>query len=265
MIKEAELIKAEDKEVFLKTLNKKGFLLEDKTWKILNGMSHKGIVRNKVLEHKGERVEIDFIFNTEKHIFLGECKNTDYTWIFAKATERSNTFNLIYDSNRGMKVKTNCTSAAKCAWTDMGVMLNKDGNLQKEKNGFAVTAKENRNDIHKFIRQTLKETEAYLSQNRCLEKIVMPTIVTNAKLYFLDYSKGDIDSNGNLTNYNEIKEVKGLVYNFPEVMRWDKGQQIIKSEDKGFGIHHVKSVFIININHLQDFINDIIQKIDFRI
>lgn len=257
---DGEIIKIEDKEIFLKSLNKKGFLLEDKTWKILNELSSTSISRNKVVEHEGERVEIDFIFESDECCLIGDCKRTDFSWIFAKANERSNTLNIIYDSSKGMKVRTKNTSTFSTAWTDIGVMFGEDGKLVVENNGFAKSPRESWNDLHKNIRQILKETEAYIQTRRFLNKIIIPIIVTNSKLCLLKYSKGDIGENGDLTNYESIKEVEGIVYNFPEVLKWDKMQQIIKSNDDEHFQHHVKSIFIVNINHLRSFIPKILNQ-----
>lgn len=247
-----DIIHPEDKEIFLKTLNHKGFLLEDKTWKILEGKDNlSSLSRNKVIEYFNERIEIDFIFVSGDHHLVIECKRTDYSWIFPKARERPNTLNLIFDSTDGMGIKTRTTSDFKTAWWDIAVMF-KDDNRLCTRNDLGKTSYK---DVHDHIKQVLKETEAYLSTDRFFNKTIMPTIVTNAKLYFLEYSKGDIDSNGNLIDFTNMEEIEGIVYNFPEVMRWDKKRQVISNVGNSISQDHVKSVFIVNINHLDSFIS----------
>ena len=129
-----------------------------------------------------------------------------------------------------------------------------------EQNGFAKSPRESWNDLEKNIKQILKETEAYIQTKRFLGKIIIPIIVTNSKLYFLKYSKGDLDNNGDLTDYNSVNEIEGIVYNFPEVLKWDKMQQTILSEDEEMFQHHVKSIFIVNINYLGTFVAKILDQ-----
>jgi len=254
------IIQPEDKEIFLKTLNKKGFLLEDKVWKILEGADFQNIERNITLNHNDERVEIDFLLINGRHHLVGECKRTDYSWFFAKASERSNTLNLIHQSQNKFQVKTRGTSDFKTAWTDLEVLFKDDGRLEITQQGFVKTSKNSEENIHKAIKQVLKETEAYIYSRGLPNSIIIPIIVTNADLYYIDYSKGDIDSKGDLTNYDEIKKIKGLVYNFPEIIKYGVYKSLIQGISPGILKHNVKSVFIVNVEHLKEFIDLILEQ-----
>ena len=257
---EDNIIHPEDKELFLRTLNHKGFLLEDKTWKILENSSFlKSLSRNKVIDCNGERIELDLVFVSDNHNLVIECKRTDFSWIFPKAQERSNVLNIISDSNEGIKVKTIINNDFNTAWYDVAVEFKEEGRLNITNNRDNL-AKTSYKDIHDHIKQVLKETEAYLSCGRYLGKLIMPVIVTNAPLYFLKYSKGDIDSNGNLIDYTNLEEVEGVVYNFAEVMRWDRGRQTIANSADSLFQDHVKSVFIVNINHLDSFLSKMLDE-----
>ena len=260
----AEIIKKEDKEIFINTLNKKGFLLEDRTWVVLNSIEGWSTMkRNKVIQYpyQDDRVEIDFIFIHENRHFLVECKRTDYSWFFPRALERSNTITLILDSPEGIKTNTRYVTKLKTAWYDVAVEFDEDGKLRRP-NRNSDTAQLSFKDVHKAFRQSLKETEAYISTNEYLSirvvpfnNIIIPIVVTNAKLFFLNYSKVDIDKNGDLINYGDIEEVGYIAYNFPQVLRWGgMGNQIVYhtsgSQD------HVKTIFFVNINYLAEFIKN---------
>ncbi|MDO8623317.1 MAG: hypothetical protein Q7R52_03650 [archaeon] len=251
------ILNDENKRILLNSLNKEGFLLEDKVWKILEGVDFLGIERSKVIEHKGERVEIDFILKRGFQTFIGECKKTEYSWIFAKALERPNTLNLIYDSKEGMEIISKSTDFFKTAWTEIAVNLDSDGNIERNNN--SELAKIPRNNIHEKVKQALKELEAYIYNNRDIGKFIIPIIITNSKLYYFDYTKSDINNNGDLINFQDLEEVNYLVYNFPEILRWDKGQQIVQSLSNSD--HHIKTVFIVNINYLNEFLKEIDSRI----
>lgn len=79
----------------------------------------------------------------------------------------------------------------------------------------------------------------------------MPLIVTNSPLYYLEYEEKHIDEKGDLKNYSSLKEVPYLAFNFSEYLGFntDNGYQTDEVEKQ------VKSVFIVNIKHLKDFLD----------
>ena len=246
------IIHKEDEVNFLRALNKKGFLLEDKTWKLLEESVFYDLTRNRVIEYNDKRVEIDIILETKKKIYIIECKRTDYNWFFPKAIERKDTLNLIFDSNEGVKVKTRLTNDFKTTWFDIAVKFKENGLLDLVSRGEVRTSYE---DIHNKIRQVLKETEAYIFDKRFIDKIIIPIIVTNTNLFQVDYSKANLNSRGDLVTLPSIRTITSIVYNFPEIMRWDKGKQVIKNLNTYQD--HVKSIFIVNVNHLVNLIKKI--------
>lgn len=244
-------IKTEDKALFIKTLNQQGFLLEDKTWKIIeDNVSYNWMVRNKVITHNNIRREIDLLVFKKPYNLVIDCKWTEFTWIFSKAFERTNIVNYIYDSQQGMKTKTVVTNLFKTAWFDMNVIFDENGKLKKTNRDQLIV---NKSEIRDHLRQVLTETEAYLSTERFIGEKIIPVIVTNAKLLYLEYDKSGIDKNGNLTDYDTLREVDMVVYNFPEILKWDKNQQIIKTDGESISDSHIKSVFIVNVNSLSQF------------
>ena len=264
------IVHQEDKELFLQTLNKRGFLLEDKTWKIISENIHfRSLETNKIINHGEEKVEVDLIVLSGRHHLVIECKKTDYSWIFTRPIERPETLNLLYDSDGGIKVRSRSTSDFKVAWSGMALMFNEDGRLARQNRNRAQTTE--RDDIYEHIKQVLKETEFYICTNRqhpsnlsdtpiVLTHIIIPIIVTNARLGYLEYSKGDLSSNGDLINYSNIKEVEGIVYNFPQIMKWDYWQQTVENLGGTLNQHHIKSIFIVNINYLSEFIKKILDQ-----
>ncbi|MFH1592716.1 MAG: hypothetical protein ABIB47_05105 [Candidatus Woesearchaeota archaeon] len=255
-------LKPDQKKIFLKTVNKKGFILEDRTWKVLiNTEEIKRIDRNVVIEYPeaNDRVEVDFIFQFENYHLIIECKRTDFTWFFPKSIGRSELLSLIYDSDKGVKVSIRGNSIFRVAWYDIDMAMKGD-RIFDVTNKWGGLAKTSRQEIHQYIRQVLKETEAYISTEEYLgirksppNDFIYPVIVTNAKLYSLDYSKDDINSDGDLTNYSSIKKIGFVAYNFPEIVRWDeRGNQVVSNTSEPQD--HVKTVFIVNINHLKEFL-----------
>ena len=244
-----------DKETFLNTLNKSGFLLEEKVSKIINNIAYNELKTNKTVEHKGERVETDIICKIKNMVFIIECKKTDHSWFFTRSLDKSSVINIISDSHEGVFVNHVVNPKDfDTSWSGIEIELN-NGKIEvtnKQEN----IARSPRKKIHDHIRQVLKETEAYVDLERFIDSTLIPVIVTNAKLYFLDFENSNIDSNGDLTDFKSIKEVESIVYNFPEIMYWDKGRQMVKSKNSKESNHdHVKSVFIVNVNHLNELIN----------
>ena len=252
----------QDKNEFIKTINEKGFMLEERTWKILqseiNRVRH--IKKGVVIDYNNNRIEIDALLQTTTgRCFILECKRTKFSWIFPKLSTQDNTVNEIYfDKTKGLQVRSNITSRFTSVFSDISIMLNDDETLERNQQQRAKTSYK---DIHEHLRQVLKNTEAHLSTFRNDDKITninfigvsfFPVIVTNSPLYILKYNSDNINTNGDLTDYESVESVPYLIYNFSEVMRWDNSSQIIEN------VHHrnynLKSVFIVNINHLTELV-----------
>ena len=106
----------------------------------------------------------------------------------------------------------------------------------------------------------LKGAEAILYNYSYLNKVdiknneyIVPIIVTNANLFLMTFSYEDINNNGDLGTYKEPEQVPYLAYNFPEIITWSKEPEIIQSTDAKSG--NMKSVFIVNINKIKEFID----------
>src|SRR3972149_11701971 len=71
-------------------LNSEGFLLEDKTWKILSGITEfETPIQNAALETEDNPLEIDVLTKDGPNHYLIECKKTQYSWFFPKAEGRN--------------------------------------------------------------------------------------------------------------------------------------------------------------------------------
>ncbi|MFH1590842.1 MAG: hypothetical protein ABIC95_02855 [archaeon] len=254
------IIHPDDKGLFIKELNRRGFLLEDRTMKLL---SEQDVLRfedrNRVTEFRGEPVETDLIFTTGHHIFIIECKRTEFSWFFSKAYERSNVINLLYDLKNGpIRVHTRTTPDFKVAWSDVAFLFRENNRLKKTNSD---SLHKSYKDVHDHVNQTLKEVEAYISEHRFPEQIIIPLIVTNAPLYFITYSKGDIDSAGNLRDFSSIEKVPIVAFNAPKLMRWDNDMQIIENDaSRERDRDHMKTVFIANISELSSTIKLLIDQ-----
>lgn len=243
-------MKEEDKSLLIKTINKKGFILEDRTWKTLNDNFplNSGIARGSVTrKNSQERIEIDVVLVIESRHFIIECKHTDYSWIFPKPLNRSNDINLIhnYTNSGALNINSRSTSDFQVVYNDLCILLNKDGSVKKEsKSDYAQSSYR---DVHDAVRQVLKNLKVYLIDYIGNPKgyFFIPTIVTNADLYFMDYSEKDINEKGDFTNFKRLEKIPYLIYNFSEIL----GEPFSNNEAP------MKSIFIININHLKEAIN----------
>jgi len=244
----------ENKQLFLNTLNKKGFLLEEETHKVIDGLKWEFMQKNRVITHNNIRREIDFIVHVKDRVFILECKKSDYDFIFTKSIHLSNTINLIIDTQKGMTIGYILGSKdLLVTWSEHAMMFN--GNNPKMKNKNEKVALSSHNLIHDSVKQVLVETEAFLCRERFINKSLFPIIVTNSRLLYLDFEDKHIDNSGNLTDYNGLKEVPFLVYNFPEIMFWDNNAQMLKSRTSYESSHdNIKSIFFVNVNYLQDLI-----------
>lgn len=112
--------------------------------------------------------------------------------------------------------------------------------------------------MHGYIRQALNNLEAYIwklhQKNEFqLETVTfLPIIVTNANLYSLQFNPEQIDVSSDLKDFSEHKQEKFLCFNFSDSIKYEdnKGFKEIVTD---FGDYE-KSVFIVNIKYVLDFI-----------
>lgn len=264
-------LKPGDKEVFLNTINKQGFFLEERVFKILFNTSNVSFLKRSFLPQRhnqstGERIEIDLVCATrkddefdkkwEKNLII-ECKKTYFSWVFSKSLAHPNVTNLILEDVGGMRVKSldnqhkfiDESRFKFCFSSDMSIMINEDNTLDLTNKKEVRTS---RQEVHEAVRQVLHNTMAFRHdmdaesyEVRGKGAFFIPVIVTNARLFYLNYSEKNIDDNCNIKDYDDIKEVQGIVYNFPEVLGWAN----TRDEEA------VKSVFIINQKHFKKFLD----------
>jgi hypothetical protein len=239
-------------------MNRKGFLLEDKAYKLLFSMPGvKEIKRNKVIDDEKSRIEIDIFCKINELNLIIDCKRTVYTWLFPRAIERHGSvlLPLIQDTSYALNQKV--ISHFSYAYSDIAVEISQEGKLIKSnKTDVSISYK----DVHDNVRQSLKETEAIFNQaikNGGPTGLFVPIILTNAKLGIIDYSKDGIDESGNLTNFAELRPANFVVYNFPEVIKIENKKIPLNPLGPWGGENHLKSVFIVNIQHLKEFIDQI--------
>ena len=247
------MIDDNDKKVLINTINKKGFLLEEKTWKVMSEIAsycHKF----HLIQDKEERVEIDVVAKLDNKIFIIECKHTDYSWIFSKSSEKVNSINLIYNYGQpeGYNVVSRMTKNFESAWSHMSVLLKDDGKLVLSTKKLAQSSYK---DVSDAVTQVLKESKAFIQNPNIDTKysFIIPVIVTNNPLLYLSYSEDNMDKKGELLDYKSLEPISGVIYNYPEI--WgveNKGEY-----RKQFGDGKIKSVFIVNIENLGDFIKKI--------
>jgi len=251
----------DDKEDLLKEFNKRGYLLEDEVIEILDKrfsrdeiwMGEIGVEYGR--RNKGERVEMDVIFRKNTKTFIVEAKRTEFDWIFSPSLHRpKNIFNLILRwDKRGYIVRsmTPDKGPIKIAHHDFAIGF--DGKkLARKGKGDKLVLPDSFRPIHNHVWQVLKETKAVLLEgNKYLphsHSMIIPLIVTNARLLYADFVRENIGKGGDLENLSSLKEVKAIGLDFHEYLGFNTEAGLSSSEQEGI----VKTVFIINIKYLKE-------------
>ncbi len=253
--KEEIILSEKDKTMLINTINKKGFFLEEKAYGILeqrHGLFtlRKNFIPRNYNKHFDERVEIDLVFAQDNKNLIIECKKTDFAWLFPKSLVGSNSINFMIEYEEGMRVMTFERKDWRVCYSEpMPIMVGDDVTLvpQNNEREFVKTQPRQEDSIQRAVLQVLRQTKAWRWEPESTKPIsfFIPVILTNAPLFFLDYGSKQIDENSNLKDYNYLKKVKGIVYNYSEFLDWPNA----KDE------REIKSVFIINIHHFTEFLD----------
>ena len=258
------ILEAKDKEDILNEFNKRGYILEDTMIDILSNhieksywMSSGQIGVEYARRNDGERVEIDAILRLNAKTIVAEAKRTEFDWIFSPSLHRpKDIVNLIaIGKGRDHHVKTMKIDEGpiKIAYHDFAIEFDEDKLYRNGKNE-KLSLPHSFRPIHDAMWQVLKETKAVILEGEKYipgeYSLVIPIIVTNARLLFLDYHKEDIAINGDLKSFSSIKEVKSVGVNFHEYLGFNTEQGLHSSKLEGV----VKTIFIINIKYLKEVI-----------
>mgnify|MGYP001602013376 FL=1 len=247
-------ISKEDKALLINTINKKGFFLEEKAYGILEQRQGFPILKKNFIPRNynkqfNERAEIDLVFAQDHKNLIIECKKTDYSWIFPKSLVGSNNINFMVEYEDGMRVMSFDTKEWRVCYSEpMALMMDDNGKpIPDNKGGFVKTQPRQEDPIQRAVLQVLHQTKAWRWEPESLKAIsfFVPVILTNAPLFYFDYDAGQIDKNSNLKNFNSLKKVKGIIYNYSEFLDWPNAKE--EKENK--------SVFIINIHHFSEFLD----------
>ncbi len=252
------------------TLNEKGFILEDKTEKILtHNFPQFQITRNipivgceKKESQGNDLAEIDFVIENQNTILFMECKRTSFTWFFPKNASRKNLIYSIIDTNEGIKCQGTTTSKYEVVYSDLALRLEKG--IVKTSQGKSETSY---SDVHKHINQVLRAMQISLStiggRNRFIGKALYPVIITNTNLYMIKYNNEDLTNSGDLKeslDSSSIQPVPYVAYNFPKIMGWDtKNSQEIHHEGikESLFSDHLKTIFIVDVKSLVSFMENL--------
>lgn len=255
-IKEEMILSNGDKTMLINTLNKKGFFLEEMAYGILEQRQGISILRKNFIPKNynkffKERIEIDLAFAQGHKNLVIECKKTDFAWIFPKSLVGYNNLNCIVEYEDGMRIIPFERKEWKVCYSEpMAIMIDEDGKTliaQDKEKKYVKTQPRQEDPIQRAVLQVLHQTKAWRWEPESLKAIsfFIPVILTNAPLFFLDYDAKNIDKNSNLKNYNSLKKVKGIIYNYSEFLDWPNA----KDEAE------IKSIFIINIHHFTEFLD----------
>jgi len=238
-----------NKKEIIETLNKTGFILEDKTYSILTKKNHfNQIYKNFDFTWSNTRFEVDILGELDNFLLFIDCKKSEYLWYFPKEINQKNMYSCFTDGQKGIKISNKETDIPS---------VYSDISLKEEKS----KPKPPQQEIHSKIFEFLKLLEAYLCWGiRFKDKYLIPIIVTNTDLYIVEYNSEKLDDYGNLTEENtNLEKVDYLIYNLGIELRWDNAKQIIYPEfnDNRLNSQNNKSVFIVNVKSLPKFIDKI--------
>lgn len=247
---------------FLDLINKKGFILEERVKTVLmwHIPSYQSVCCPFTFGFKGERIEIDEYLLTNVFEALIECKKTSQTWFFVKNKSTPSLLNSIYSHPKDgyimhsripakseFEISTGSYEFAAASINGKWELRNQDDSSYQS--------------IHKAIIQILKNTESFLQcgdVKRNIGVFLVPIIVTNAPIYLLEVNDEDIDENGNLSKLALKKEVGYLAFNFHTQLRFGRnGEEAIKYIGGDVSEPLIVSVYIVNVLHLKEFIENI--------
>lgn len=266
----------EDANDLLSEFNKRGYLLEDKTYEVLNNhIQHNGIEKNQLgIEYEkktGERVEFDVLLKTNMKIFVIDAKRTTYDWIFSPSLNKGKSLlNLIcLHPKRGyVSVPMNLDedSPIKTANHDFAVEFDGEKLSRKDNKNSLVLPRDGFRPIHDAVRKVLKQSKAILLEGKKYisdYKFVIPLVVTNGRLLYMNYKPEKIIENGDLTEIDSLVEAKAIAYNFNESFGINGEQGLGSSRPENI----TKTVIIVNIKHLKEIVEHLKEsylKVDFR-
>lgn len=235
-------------------LNKKGFILEDRTFKIiLKYVPSYEITLNKPLvdSKRGERKEIDLLIRFLNKLLVIECKRTIFSWFFPRNTTKNGRVGFITNSNTRIFTKCRDTSF-KAVRSGFALGLNEEGSYTKNSSP---------NDVNDAIYQLMCNIQLFLNEldtlsDKFMNKELIPIIVTNANLFIIDYCYEDLNENGDLNeNHREISPEPYVAFNFPMILKWNETQTVgfsgVRNSEES---EHLKTIFIVNVEKLDEFI-----------
>lgn len=280
------------KNALLNTINDQGFVLEHRLHSLLNrhypGCQPK---RSEVAFFNDIRREFDSTIETGSANFIFECKRSVFDFFFLTPADYPSQLHIIkhlldpqsqkplgiYTLNAypSWRMKT-CADAVEVSVNLNGVLSTRKydkGHLLGEE--YALTS--SRDDyIRNKAKQVLGNTEAFIwrkmgldsgkpNLNQTAGQLFFPVIVTNANLFYMKYSDQDLAENGSLSDFSAPIPVKYVAYNIPENMKWgDRLKDVEYLVEKELGHpsqnyegSHIKSVFIVNIAHVKEFIDSV--------
>lgn len=253
----ANWIDKEHKNILIETVNKRGFILEDKVWRILTSTPKiaNGSFQRRFRVYDGiETAEIDAIFSSNNRTSIIECKRSQYDWIFLKNIEDPNAGVIVKWDKIGLNSINFNVPDFVSAFSGICIKINSGEIVTKNKKEIETPEKD---IIYDAANQVLRETELFISSadlQLFSMNTFLPVIVTNANIGIIKYSGKNINEIGDLVDCTMPENLEPFVLlNVPYVMRPRNIKiQAIKTSSKELG--YMKSVFVVNVNCLEKFI-----------
>ncbi len=245
----SDILNTTGKNEFLETVNRAGYILEERAYKVLKDL---GVTTNQTYRTDKGRVEIDLILGNNNVIFVIECKKTYYDWVFTHGLKNDTNFflTMIDEGKPSMTIdkSSNYSGDYKISKHQISVKISDDKTLEKSNNNKDVRTSDT---FNKNIYQLLENFDVFLEQTPLRgRRYIIPVIVTNARLFYMQYGEESINDFGDLSNF-KLEPQDKIVFNFPYIAKWQDNEL---ARDRNFGCISEKSIFIVNIKSLREFI-----------
>lgn len=284
------------RKVLANTINDQGFVLEYRLFSLLGkNFSCGNPQRGNVVFFNDIRREFDCTLNIGYKHFIFECKSSLFDWFFIAPPEYPSDLHILHhaidaersslgictvNSHPNWKIKT-CSECIELAFDAKDGISTRQYDKGRKKGEEYAQASAREDYLRSKIKQVLANTEAYIWKSmgldaenpdplKTISNTFFPVIITNANLHYLSYGENEVAEDGNLLDVSIYREVKYIAYNIAESMKYgDQLKEINYLVNEELGNHSqkyrgskIKSVFIVNIRFINEFINMVMGKLD---
>lgn len=267
----------DNKKALVNSINDSGKILEHTLGEILKKRFSGHIVKqNYVIYEDGIRKEIDAILEHNSLTFIFEYKHSIFDWFFPTHLNYPKNIYIItnHNANNIQIQETIAPWSINVSGICREISIDQDGEMHKRTydkgrhkgEEFAVTSARDE-FMESKTQQLILNTQAYLNSVTPVStenRTYIPVLVTNANLYYTTYGELELNKLGNLSDLKDCNEVNDIAYNIPEILSLKNIPINSYTKNNLHGTYviaehlQLKTVFIVNSEHLTNFVEMII-------